>query len=270
MVDEEGPRRHGTVARDGRRVTSWYFRSGSADVTRSLPPCFTCLRLSLSRARDCFSSALVLPPPPPPPPPLLLLLRRDHVIFGIGNARRDTLSLCRRLTLHRRRFIDVNGLISPVPGHGTSDHVGGPASPLQQRGEVQIDGRKRIIYGFIFIWATTSPPPRLAIFRRTLALAKHEFLSEGPRMFKRYRVGERFRRVLIKPPLLELINPRMEEISFTGPRLLLRGEETAVIDVLFRFISFYTCLILEWVWMELGLGASSRFLLGRGILLFQV
>lgn len=60
---------------------------------------------------------------------------------------------------------------------------------------------------------------------------------------------ERFRRVLIKPPLLELINPRMEEISFTGPRLLLRGEETAVIDVLFRFISFYTCLILGWVWV---------------------
>lgn len=62
-----GSPRHGTVARDVRRVTSWHFRSGSADVTRSLPPCFTRLRLSLSRARDCFSSALVLPPPPPPP-----------------------------------------------------------------------------------------------------------------------------------------------------------------------------------------------------------
>lgn len=146
------------MARDVRRVTSWHFRSGSADVTRSLPPCFTCLRLSLSRARDCFSSALVSPPPPPPPPPPP---SGPRDIRHWKCSSRYALSLCRRLTLHRRRFIDVNGLISPVPGHGTSDHVGGPASPLHPcrepgEGEVQIDGRKRIIYGFIFILGVDS------------------------------------------------------------------------------------------------------------------
>lgn len=61
----------------------------------------------------------------------------------------------------------------------------------------------------------------------------------------------------------------MEEISFTGPRLLLRGEETVVIDVLFRFISFYTCLILGWVWVWMELGLSHGSFLEGGFYCFK-
>lgn len=124
MVDE-GPR--GTVP--------WHVMSDEsrAGISAAVPQTWRVLFHLVLRASasPCREHATVFHPPSSCHR-RLLLLRGDHVIFGIGNARRDTLSLCRRLTLHRRRFIDVNGLISPVPGHGTSDHVGEPASPLHQ------------------------------------------------------------------------------------------------------------------------------------------
>lgn len=46
---------------------------------------------------------------------------------------------------------------------------------------------------------------------------------------------ERFRRVLIKALPLELI-PRIVQISFNGPRLLLRAEETVLIYYFILFV----------------------------------
>lgn len=88
--------RHGTVARDVQGVTSWHFRSGSADVTRSPPACFTWVhRLSFPVARTrlfLFRPRRTAAAVAASATSRLLVARSDHVIFGIGNARRETLS----------------------------------------------------------------------------------------------------------------------------------------------------------------------------------
>lgn len=166
------PSGHGTVARDVRRPShgqAFPQRFRRRDAFSSTRRCFTCLtRLSLSRARDCFSSALVLPPPPPPLPPPRRRRRRRTTWYSALEmlAAIRALSFCRRLTPHRRRFIDVNGLISPVPGRGdTSDHV-----LLEGRGEVQIDGSERIksMASYSSKPVPSQPSP-----------AKHEFHLDG-------------------------------------------------------------------------------------------
>lgn len=153
------------------RVTARHFRSGSADVTRSLP---LVVVLRASPASPCRAHATVFHPPsschrrPPPLPPPRRRRRRRTTWYSALEmlAAIRALSFCRRLTPHRRRFIDVNGLISPVPGRGdTSDHV-----LLEGRGEVQIDGSERIksMASYSSKPVPSQPSP-----------AKHEFHLDG-------------------------------------------------------------------------------------------
>jgi len=108
-------------------------------------------------------------------PPLIKIDTEAHVIFGIENARRETRSAGNSRAV-RRRFINVNGLISPRDSRrnsleraGRYPHIRGMRTgSIERTSIVEIKNAARltvpgwtmpcIIYSFIFVRSATIRP----------------------------------------------------------------------------------------------------------------